>query len=71
MANTPEQLCIALKKLNVNHIQLAMNKSFDSFDYIDESVLNIAEVLKKEGIQVAVLGCYIDPRTIEGKTKFL
>lgn len=66
-----ESLCGALRELGVRDIQLAPHKSFPGFDYTEESVAALADVLRAHGVRVAVYGCYIDPAAPEGEARFL
>ena len=69
-ADTPWALCKKLDALNVHEIQLVVHKSFPNFVYSEETICELAEIFKRRGIHVAVYGCYIDPLSDEGQTRF-
>lgn len=66
-----ESLCKALHEMGIQDIQLVPHKSFPGFQYTDEAIAELAAVLRKHQVRVAVYGCYIDPASAEGEKRFL
>jgi L-ribulose-5-phosphate 3-epimerase len=64
--NTPEDLAIKLDKYNFSSIQLALNKAILNINYTPGKLSSgfgnyIRNTLWKKNIDIAVLGCYINP----------
>lgn len=66
-----QNLCTQLGQLNIHSIQFAPGKSFPSLNLTAETIREMKRVLDAYDIRVAVLGCYIDPLTLQGEERFL
>lgn len=70
-SESPEALCNSLNTLGLGHVQLVLHKSFAGFAYTAHTIATVAVQMRTHAICTAVYGCYIDPRTQEGRARFL
>ena len=56
-----EYLASILNKINIKYMQLVFPKALENCSYDEKNVLNIAKVLRKEKLKIAMLGAYFNP----------